>query len=118
MHLYVIVSAGEFFLLRLFPLIFGSFEILHYWYQSFERFRFPFESFQIFFFDIFKDVMGDFSSVIAVSERDVNTLLSVPLFDHVASFVAILDGTFSIVIQTNQVFECCVVQHALNPQIN
>ena len=62
--------------------------------------------------------MGEFSSVIVVSERDVNTLLSVPLFDHVASFVAILDGTFSIVIQTNQVFECCVVQHALNPQIN
>ena len=45
-------------------------------------------------------------------------LLSVPLFDHVASFVAILDVTFSIVIRTNQVFECCVVQHALNPQIN
>ena len=62
--------------------------------------------------------MGEFSSVIAVSERDVNTLLSVPLFDHVALFVAILDGTFSIVIQTNQVFECCVVQHTLNLQIN
>ena len=45
-------------------------------------------------------------------------LLSVPLFDHVASFVAILDVTFSIVIQMNQMFECCVVQHALNPQIN
>ena len=42
MRLFVVVSAGEFFLLRFFPLIFGSFEILHYGYGNFWRFRFPF----------------------------------------------------------------------------
>ena len=35
--------------------------------------------------------MGEFRSVIAVSERDVSTFAEFPLFDHVASFVAILD---------------------------
>ena len=42
MRLFVVVSAGEFFLLRLFLLIFGSFEILRHRYRSFWRFRFPF----------------------------------------------------------------------------
>ena len=42
MCLFVVVSADECFLLRLFPLIFGAFEILHYQYQSFWRFCFPF----------------------------------------------------------------------------
>ena len=58
-----------------FPLIFGSFEILHYRYRSFWRFPFPFrfESFQVFFFDILQNVMGEFRSFIAVCERDVDT---------------------------------------------
>ena len=76
MRLFVVVSADEFFLLRLFPLIFGSFEVLHSnRYRGVWRFLFlfVFEIFQIFFFDIFQNVMGELRSVIAFSERDVDT---------------------------------------------
>lgn len=75
MRLFVVVSAGEFFLLLLFPLIFGSFEVLHLNRCVFGVFvfLFVFESFQIFFLDIFQNVMGELRSVIAFSERDVDT---------------------------------------------
>ena len=36
-------------------------------------FSFLFLSFQVFFFDIFRNVMGEFHSVITVSEHDVDT---------------------------------------------
>ena len=67
MRLFVVVSVDEFsdpsrFFIQIGIEVFGVFVFL-----------FVFESFQIFFFDIFQNVMGELRSVIAFSERDVDT---------------------------------------------
>ena len=83
------------FLLRLFPLLFGSFEILHYRYWSFWRFRFPFRFLE--FPNFLLRYLPECDGWVSFCHHRCfwawlqHLSLSVRLFDHMASFVAILD---------------------------